>query len=46
MVPIAGMTAMLDKCVVVMAVVEPTLVVMVIGQSATGTDGDEETSQD
>ena len=45
MVPIALMTAMLNKRVMLMLVVEPALVVMVISQGAAGTDGDEEKNQ-
>jgi len=45
-VPIALMAVMLNKRVMVMMFVEPTLVVMVICQRATCTDGDEENSQD
>ena len=44
MVPIALMTVMLNKCVMVMMFVEPTLVVMIISQGATRTEGDEEHS--
>jgi hypothetical protein len=45
-VPIAAMTAMLNKRVMVMLIVEPTLVVMVICHGATRTDGNEESNQD
>jgi hypothetical protein len=45
-VPIALMAVMLNKRVMLMMFVEPTLVVMVIRQSAACTDGDEENSQD
>jgi hypothetical protein len=45
-VPIALMAVMLNKRMMLVMFVEPTLVVMVIGQGATRTDGDEENSQD
>lgn len=45
-VPIALMAAMLNKRVMLMIFVEPTLVVMIISQGATRTNGDEENSQD
>jgi hypothetical protein len=44
-VPITLMAAMLNKRVMLMICVEPTLGVMVISQSATRTDGDEEDDQ-
>ena len=40
------MAVMLNKRVMVMMFVEPTLVVVVISQGATCTDGDEENGQD
>ena len=44
MVPIALMAVMLNKRVMLMMFVEPTLVVMIISQGATRTDGDKENS--
>ena len=40
------MAAMMTKRMMLMLIIEPTLVVMVISQSATRTHGDEENSQD
>ena len=40
------MAVMLDKRMVMVLGVEPTIVVMVISQGATRTDGDEETDKD
>ena len=45
-VPIALMAVMLNKRVMLMMLVEPTLVVMVICHGATRTDGNEESNQD
>ena len=45
-VPIALMAVMLNKRMMLVMFVEPTLVVMVIRQGATRTEGDEENSQD
>ena len=44
-VPIALMAVMLNKRVMLVVFVEPTLVVMVISEGATCTNGDEEDSQ-
>jgi hypothetical protein len=46
MAPIAPMTAVLNKRVVVMMFVDPTLVVMVIGHGAPCTNGDEDSNTD
>jgi len=40
------MAVMLDKRVMMMIVIEPTIVVMVICQGATRTHGDEKTNED
>ena len=45
MVPIAPMAVMLNERMMVMLIIEPTRVVMVICQGATGTDGDEENNE-
>ena len=39
------MAAMLNKRVMLMMLIEPTRVVMVISQGATGTDGNEEKNE-
>ena len=46
MVPVAAMATVLNKRMMVMMFIEPTLVVMVICHGATRTDGNEENSQD
>ena len=45
-VPIAAMTVVMDEGVMVMLAVEPTLVVVVVSQDATGADDDEENGQE
>lgn len=40
------MAAVLNKRMMMMIVIEPTIAVMVISQGATCTDGDEETDED
>ena len=45
MIPVALMAAMLNKRVMLVMFVEPTLVVVIISQGATRTDGDEENCQ-
>jgi hypothetical protein len=42
MVPVAAMAVVMDEGVMVMLAVEPTLVVVIISQCATGADGEEE----
>jgi hypothetical protein len=45
-VPVALMAIMLDKRMMLMMFVEPPLVVMIVSQSATRTDGNKENHQD